>query len=801
MANGKEKRANGLELLRLSAGKIIQSIAMEKEKDLNLNNKSDKLFHLTAHLMRERNSVFLPKFGIFANLEERLRPARDETGRDLQPVDLKVLRRKRSRDNVAQRRDSVGSRSRKMSGDTSGDEGIVDIFREVDGNKRSLRSRAAKIVHAALWTNNRRDSSTSLHSEQSKPSLKRRPSVSQIPENMNSIDKIAFLRKNVHFIEKKFKAIAQKQRHVSGNGDDNVPNNGMDLMPDIAEYRPSRFEEPGSATKLFKKYASIIIIIHQWFQLLLNNNKCNWEKELKTFVDLAVNIEENSTPELMKKSGLSFDKSYFKTNKEISLSAEVRKTLTTRPSARNPDMLKQVLLGLQSLHSLGEYPVKTQENICQVAWYQKVPSKKAIIRQGHISENFYFVLSGTAFVKKIVEDPGNGDPVSTTVAKLVKGQSFGEVGLIFNSKRTATVETATEMEMLVIEKSDFYQIFMNMDNPEGEPSHISFLRQQPLMKYWPIDILREEPSACFLHYFKRGALVSENGKTSDWIYFIKSGTCEVIKSLRAVKPQVKKDKKADIMLPEFLAGRSMPMIDSGVRRSRRSTVDSEVFDAMENYYSDVHNQVVSVKTLHLPNINNNKQVQIMITSPRDQNEKEEENMAVFHLPVAKPTRLSGSAGVSRSKFDSKYSRVSESHSQIPRPSSLKKTIRPKSTPAVLKSERSEEENIFVKVELLQAKDVFGANTLKFVDHEESNIPSVSLVSKGAEIVMLSKRMFLKYADEQVRNHVQTKIRYYPMDATLQENLQTKVNWEQYRQTVLQDTLHNHRKLRFMSGYV
>ena len=51
-----------------------------------------------------------------------------------------------------------------------------------------------------------------------------------------------------------------------------------------------------------------------------------------------------------------------------------------------------------------------------------------------------------------------------------------EIGLLFNTLRTATVESATPMELLVIGKEDFIRIFMKADNPDDEPDHIKFLR-------------------------------------------------------------------------------------------------------------------------------------------------------------------------------------------------------------------------------------------------------------------------------------------------------------------------------------
>lgn len=51
-----------------------------------------------------------------------------------------------------------------------------------------------------------------------------------------------------------------------------------------------------------------------------------------------------------------------------------------------------------------------------------------------------------------------------------------EIGLLFDTLRTATVESATPMELLVIGKEDFVRIFMKAENPDEEPDHVKFLR-------------------------------------------------------------------------------------------------------------------------------------------------------------------------------------------------------------------------------------------------------------------------------------------------------------------------------------
>ena len=62
------------------------------------------------------------------------------------------------------------------------------------------------------------------------------------------------------------------------------------------------------------------------------------------------------------------------------------------------------------------------------------------------------------------------------------------------------------------------------------------------------------------------------------------------------------------------------------------------------------------------------------------------------------------------------------------------------------------------------------------------------VSNGAEMIMLSRKFFTKYANDHVKQFIREKIRPFPSEETLQENLQNKVNWDLYRQHAVNQVL-------------
>ncbi|WAQ99451.1 CNBD2-like protein [Mya arenaria] len=641
---------------------------------------------------------------------------------------------------------------------------------------------------------------------------------SELELPIDRLARLTLLRNNVQTINGKFLKLAQGKRKEGGTKTD------TEQEEETPYYAPSRFTQNGMAQSFFKKYARIVVIVTQWINMIMSKQN-DFEKELKSFVDIANEVEEKAVTTALHDTALTFDKKLFKANTEISLSTEVRKILTTSWQSRTPQMIKQVMNGLQSLRSLSEYPVSTQAKLCKVAWYQTIGAKKLIVRQGHHAESFYFILSGTAFVKKMIQDPVTGEPKAQVAARLTKGHSFGEIGLLFDTLRTATVESATPMELLVIGKEDFVRIFMKAENPDDEPEHIKFLKQIPFISSWPLEVLKLEAGACLTHYFKRGSLVTDNDRHSEWIYFIMSGSCEVLKKLKAVKARnlreirPKSDIMSDIILPELGTSNPHAKIDSGRRRYQRRTIHPEVFEDMTNYYDSLRKKYKAISNegqtkpakpqlkedtdIELDDMPTQADLQLpkMFTQTASARKfslterparvrfldeggntvfnvgEEEEVEDVFTLVPAVP--LNNERPASRAKFDENFPKLqpenfnfmwspvlnqSADQSRLPSREKLSQQYRPTSRMTSYMAPPNPPEDVFVKVELLQTKECF--------------------VSRGAEVIMLSKKVFLKYADQVCRLRLRDMIKVYPPENAMQENMQLEADWSAYKGDVL-----------------
>lgn len=77
---------------------------------------------------------------------------------------------------------------------------------------------------------------------------------------------------------------------------------------------------------------------------------------------------------------------------------------------------------------------------------QIVPERQAIVRRGEPADAMFFIMDGEVSVE--IEPP----------VKLGKGQFFGEVGLLRDTTRNATVTALGECRLLVLDRADFLRL-------------------------------------------------------------------------------------------------------------------------------------------------------------------------------------------------------------------------------------------------------------------------------------------------------------------------------------------------------
>ncbi|XP_072037464.1 uncharacterized protein [Amphiura filiformis] len=360
------------------------------------------------------------------------------------------------------------------------------------------------------------------------------------------------------------------------------------------------------------------------------------------------------------------------------------------------------LRGLQSITSFAEYPPHLQDKLARTAYFYSIPSKKVIVRQGHHAETFYFLITGQAEETITEHKDKDKEPESTIVNTYEKGDSFGELEIVHNIPRKTTIAADTTCEVLAIDSEDFYDMFMEDGDQTFEFDHFKFLRTIPFTKGWPIRKLYEHPQMCMSHFFKKGSVIVRDSNNSEWLFIVKSGSCQVIKELREAKPLIVAQRVAN----EQVGG--------------------------EKYAPNGLNIG--------PRIDSRRRKGFQLGPPE----------------FASPTYITA--------------------------------LQP-ATNEDIKNKTYEEKTVFVQVDMLLPKDVFGLSMMCGENGiTDITQPSLSLVSRGIECIMLNKRFFMEHATAFVKQQLKEIVRPYPLQETLQKHLQTHTDWEHYKMQTLSGTL-------------
>ncbi|XP_069059561.1 cyclic nucleotide-binding domain-containing protein 2-like [Pleurodeles waltl] len=283
--------------------------------------------------------------------------------------------------------------------------------------------------------------------------------------------------------------------------------------------------------KYLRKFRTAVVVVQVIRNLIkMYRDYAASRAKLLSFAEFGASTETDT---------LLFDLSSFKAKKQSVISTEAQLILSSPPRSRTSEGVKLAMLSLRAtVDAFARYPVLIQQELAKVGWYECFGPGRVIIRQGHVPQNFYLILSGTAVVTKVTLNKQTGELFPKTVAFLKKGTYFGDVAILTSAKRNATVVCHDNVSMLAVSREDFLSIFLNNESREG-PDFIKFLHKIQIFSGWPIEKLPySNPRICVHTFFRPGTVITKDSKASSKIYVIKSGAVRVLKAMTPSKPQL-----------------------------------------------------------------------------------------------------------------------------------------------------------------------------------------------------------------------------------------------------------------------
>ena len=103
-----------------------------------------------------------------------------------------------------------------------------------------------------------------------------------------------------------------------------------------------------------------------------------------------------------------------------------------------------------------------------------------------------------------------------------------EVAVMYNAVRKVTVMSLTDIDLLVLDRDDYTNIFMHAEK-DKEPRHIAFLRTLKNLDGFPFHLLPyNDPDTCMTTYFRSVSHLTH--RTRYTVYFT-SGLCCTLPTL------------------------------------------------------------------------------------------------------------------------------------------------------------------------------------------------------------------------------------------------------------------------------
>lgn len=205
---------------------------------------------------------------------------------------------------------------------------------------------------------------------------------------------------------------------------------------------------------------------------------------------------------------------------------------------------------------------------------------EVLFRQGDTGDALYVVAEGSV---QVIEE---GSP-RRVLAVLQEGEFFGEVALVTDQPRNATVEAAEDTQVIAIGREVVQRLAV--DDPNFIPAILRFLRDRlvtrlaasnPLFKGLSPEERQQLKSKFRFLEIDAGTMLLEQGKRPDGLLVLLAGSAEVVRQQDGRTVQLATLKAGDIIGEVALVTQAFPKDALGGRLRRRALADVDLFTSI-----------------------------------------------------------------------------------------------------------------------------------------------------------------------------------------------------------------------------
>jgi len=227
----------------------------------------------------------------------------------------------------------------------------------------------------------------------------------------------------------------------------------------------------------------------------------------------------------------------------------IREAVTVAPDQRTEEQVNTILKFAHEVEFFTQLSAVQQFGLCRTMRFAQVKKSDEVFSYGDEGDMFYIVLFGRLEVrvpdraapcpKKIHADLSDCTCLGRemiVVGHLEQGNGFGELALINDKPRAATIVALEETYLLVVTRSD-YKKFAGQHHKEYLAQRVKFLKQVPQLEsaleqglVSEQDVITTANCLTEASYYGN-AIVAEQGELVDRIIFVRAGQLTIVRAL------------------------------------------------------------------------------------------------------------------------------------------------------------------------------------------------------------------------------------------------------------------------------
>ncbi|XP_041454073.1 uncharacterized protein LOC121407181 isoform X1 [Lytechinus variegatus] len=536
----------------------------------------------------------------------------------------------------------------------------------------------------------------------------------------------------------------------------------------LTQYRNTRFNRPAETAreKLLRvcKTVRVIAGICLAMKSYVKDEATKQWSLHEMHLNLRADLEQN----------LAFDLIMFSKLRVTRGSEKLKNILSLRPEQRTRADIEVVLALLRKNKAFTEYQQETQVALAKYMEYLRFEPRRIVVKEGHVASGFYIILSGTCLVNQKENDPRNGETFVRTITQLTTGESFGEYSLLHNTVRSASVVCKDEVEVLLINKDDFDNI-IKRPLEQKRDELIEFCHSHDIYISATQETLKNQPKAIYTKFFKPGIVITEDIMSSEYIYVVKEGKCTVVAEIREMKPLPRKGQLPDRYFmhdeswkKDAAIKRSMAVLSAGKRRSWSAAARNKLYPPEKKEKNFFSMNAMNVEDTTNDYIEDRRKSVQMATKESPRYLLKDDQMITTKKKEIETE--SKSVGLQRT-----WRRVTMSANALSQKEEKKNPVE-YAPPGKIKT-------TFARLATLKTGMAFGIESLLPGTQPEAKL---CLISDGAEVILVSKRLFASDVTSTTLKTASKLAVDYPSIDFTREVLEEARTWATYKNRVIKE---------------